>query len=61
MAKEDTKSDMKQDKAMVAAAIHAHEKHDHPGKPLTKLAKGGSASSRADGCAERGKTKGKMV
>ena len=26
-----------------------------------KMAKGGSASARADGCAERGKTKGKMM
>lgn len=26
-----------------------------------KMAAGGSASSRADGCAQRGKTKGKMV
>jgi hypothetical protein len=26
-----------------------------------KMAKGGSASSRADGCAQRGKTKGRMV
>lgn len=26
-----------------------------------KMAKGGSASSRGDGCAVRGKTKGKMV
>ena len=26
-----------------------------------KLASGGSASSRADGCAKRGKTRGKMV
>ncbi len=26
-----------------------------------KMAKGGSASSRADGCATKGKTKGKMV
>ena len=26
-----------------------------------KLASGGSASSRADGCAQRGKTKGKIV
>jgi hypothetical protein len=55
------KDDIKQDKAMVASAIHAHEKHDHPGKPLTKLKSGGSVSSRADGCCERGKTKGKMV
>jgi hypothetical protein len=26
-----------------------------------KMAKGGSASSRADGCAQRGKTKGRMI
>lgn len=26
-----------------------------------KMAKGGSASSRADGCAQRGKTRGKFV
>jgi hypothetical protein len=29
--------------------------------PLKKMAKGGSASKRADGCAVRGKTKGRMV
>lgn len=28
-------------KETVAKAVHAHEKHDHPGKPLTKLAGGG--------------------
>jgi hypothetical protein len=28
--------------------------------PVIKKAKGGSASSRADGCAMRGKTRGKM-
>lgn len=35
--------DVAQDRAMIARAVHAHEKHDHPGKPMTKLAKGGSA------------------
>ena len=30
-------------------------------KPVKKMAKGGSASKRADGCAQRGKTRGKMV
>lgn len=42
------------------------EKEVH-GKPITppppppvKKAKGGTASSRADGCAMRGKTRGKM-
>lgn len=29
--------------------------------PAKKMAAGGSASSRADGCAQRGKTRGKMV
>jgi hypothetical protein len=28
---------------------------------VTKMASGGSASSRADGCATKGKTKGKMI
>jgi hypothetical protein len=38
-----------------------------PSKPKPKvskpkaMAKGGSASARADGCAQRGKTKGRMV
>ena len=31
------KSDTKQDKAMVKAGVHAHEKNMHKGKPLTKL------------------------
>jgi hypothetical protein len=43
------------------AAVHKHERAMHKGKPLTKLAKGGSASSRADGCAVKGKTKGRFV
>lgn len=30
-------------------------------EPPKKMAKGGTASSRADGCAVRGKTKGKMI
>lgn len=30
-------------------------------KPAKKMAKGGSASSRADGCATKGKTKGRFV
>ena len=31
------------------------------GGQVKKMASGGSASSRADGCAQRGKTRGKMV
>jgi hypothetical protein len=30
-------------------------------EPPKKMAKGGSASSRADGCAQRGKTRGTIV
>jgi hypothetical protein len=34
-------SDAAKDKRMVKAAVHKHEKAKHPGKPLTKLARGG--------------------
>ena len=34
---------------------------DIDGASVKKLAKGGSASSRADGCCTKGKTKGTMV
>ena len=36
--------DVKKDKAMMAKAVHKHEKAKHPGKPLTKLAKGGKTN-----------------
>ena len=38
------KADLKQDKKMIAGAVHKHEKSMHPGKPMTKLAKGGKTS-----------------
>lgn len=38
-------SDLKQDKKMINAAVHKHERADHPGKPLTTLKKGGMASA----------------
>jgi hypothetical protein len=38
------KADLKQDKKMVAGAVHKHEKAMHPGKPMTKLKKGGPTS-----------------
>ena len=47
--------------AAAAAAVHKHERAMHKGKPLTKLAKGGSVSKRADGIAKKGHTKGRMV
>ena len=38
------KADLKQDKKMIGAAVHKHEKNLHPGKAPTKLAKGGVTS-----------------
>jgi hypothetical protein len=38
------KADLNQDKKMMAKAVHKHEKKLHPGKPMTKLAKGGPTS-----------------
>lgn len=41
--------DVAADKQMIKAAVHKHEKGMHPGKPLTKLAKGGSVLEKATG------------
>jgi len=38
-------NDMKQDKKMMAGAVHKHEKSMHPGKTMTKLAKGGKTNA----------------
>lgn len=38
------KKDLKQDKKMVAGAVHKHEKAMHPGKPMTKLKAGGKTN-----------------
>lgn len=49
-------------KVSAAQAVHKHERNMHKGKKLTKMAKGGStASKRGDGCATKGKTKGRFV
>jgi len=37
--------DMTQDKKMVKSAIGKHEKNMHPGKSMTKLAKGGKTNA----------------
>jgi hypothetical protein len=46
-------------KKMVKQAVHKHERAMHPGKPMTKLAKGGVANTqtiktRGTGAAVRG-------
>jgi hypothetical protein len=67
MAKSDMKEDMamdkKQDVAMIKKAFKQHDMQEHKGGKGTslKLAGGGSASKRADGCATKGKTKGTMI
>jgi hypothetical protein len=39
------KQDLKQDKKMVAGAVHKHEARMHPGKKPTKLRAGGKTNS----------------
>ena len=55
MKHDDIKQDMPMMKKVAKQEVKAHEKSMH------KMAKGGSASARADGCAIKGKTKGKMI
>ena len=38
-----SKADIAQDKALVKKMVHKHEMAMHPGKPMTKLRKGGMA------------------
>ena len=61
--KEDMKMDKSQDKTMIKKAFKQHDMQEHKGGKGTtlKLAKGGSFRSSADGCATKGKTKGKMI
>lgn len=47
-------ADKKMDKAMVKKAVHKHEEKMHPGKPKTKLAKGGMTKIRGTGAATKG-------
>lgn len=62
MVAEEAPAMRKGGKVSAAQAVHKHERAKHKGQPLTKMAKGGStASKRADGCATKGKTKGRFV
>ena len=55
--------DKKQDVAMIKKAMKQHDTQEHKGGKGTtlKLAKGGTFRASANGIAQRGKTKGKMV
>ena len=52
---DDMKQDMPMMKKVAGEAVKGHEKRMH------KMAGGGSASARADGCATKGNTKGTMI
>jgi hypothetical protein len=55
MKHEDIKKDMPMMAKVASKAVKGHEKRMH------KMAGGGTASSRADGCVTKGRTKGKMI
>ena len=55
MKHSDISKDMPMMKKVAGEAVKSHEKRMH------KMAAGGSASARADGCATKGKTRGKIV
>ena len=55
MKHDDMKQDLPMMKKVAKQEVKAHEKSMH------KMAKGGTASARADGCAKTGKTKGTMI
>lgn len=59
--KSEMKSDIAQDKAMIKKAIAQHDKQMHDGKKTKLSLKGGGYVKAADGCAQRGKTKGTMI
>lgn len=58
-AKEDSKMDKAQDKAMIKKAMKQHDAQEHKGGKGTnlKLAKGGTFRSSANGVTSKGKTK----
>jgi hypothetical protein len=45
-SKEDMKSDLAQDKKMMAGMVHKHEKGMHQGMKPTKFAKGGKTNAQ---------------
>jgi hypothetical protein len=62
-SKKEMAMDKKQDVAMIKKAFKQHDKQEHKGGKGTtlKLSSGGSFRSSANGIAQRGLTKGKMV
>ncbi len=54
-------ADKLQDMKNKKAAENYQKTKDNKAGGVIKMSKGGSASARADGCAVKGKTRGKMV
>jgi len=61
MKKKSGSTDKAQDKGMMQKAVNKHEGRLHKGQPMTKLAKGGTFRSSANGIASKGKTKATQV
>ena len=59
--KEDMAMDKKQDVSMIKKAIGQHDTQLHGGKKTKLALRSGGYVKAADGCAQRGKTKGRMV
>lgn len=57
MIREDEEKERKRGRALTSDSSTSGMKR---GGKVKKMAKGGSASSRADGCCSKGKTKGRM-
>jgi hypothetical protein len=51
------KVDMKQDKKAVASGVHKHERNMHPGKPLTRMQRGGGVPVAKSGPMIKGSSK----
>jgi hypothetical protein len=58
---QDERDRMDRKKSREESDVYTSPDEKSGGMGPVKMAKGGSASSRADGCAVRGKTKGRMV
>ena len=54
------KADEKKDRQMIRTAVHKHERHDHPGKPETKLRAGGQVMGAESGHRPDRKPRGKI-
>ena len=59
--KEGMAMDKKQDVSMMKKAMGQHDTQMHGGKKTKLALKGGGYVKSADGCAQRGKTKGRML